>query len=536
MQDRHGELRPYRFPSGVDQAIRDHRSATMDLDKMHAVSGGASAAVVPSSAASSLNGRRPGTLNRPRPQGFVPPDPERTQVPAAEPPALPLQEPLQLGGRRSGVPPPPPSSAHTRRTKPLAPGRWGETSLGTQEAMDREFARQLNAYNEDFGESASVIIATSMPSDTLTHASLVSRARRDARAYAVVAPLFNLMLLGGLVAMLAPNNWTIVDVAINPWIGGDQDALKRSGAMCTACLIDGEWWRLASSLFVVSGVAHAAISGLLFAAAATVTGRTGMSIWAFLACTIAGGVMGSGASAVAAQRLVHSTALAFPAAAAATAIVAVASVRRFLKNAVVTLVILSLWLGLVLIASLAPFASGWATLAGAFTGALCAIAAMAPHVVKRRARARERTLVLSQVLLAVCVVAMAAGVAIALLAMPRTGFDCRACEHGACQSFLGWQCNAAVNREGFCRVLVFPDASASLVCPSGLELPVDAAAVQSQTTIDAACESQCRAAEARVVGEQAPGGGSRPPPTIQPPAGSAAGPAVPPPTTGGAES
>ena len=121
---------------------------------------------------------------------------------------------------------------------------------------------------------------------------------------------------------------------------------------------------------------------------------------------------------------------------------------------------------------------------------------MAPYYLKRGGVARERLLVLWQVLLSVFVVAIAAGVAIALLVMPRTGFECRICEYVTCQSFLGWECNEAVNRDGFCRVLVFPDASASLICPSGFEIPFDAAMTVDQEAIDESCEMQCGAAGA----------------------------------------
>jgi hypothetical protein len=301
------------------------------------------------------------------------------------------------GGGDSRLPPPPqvgdsyyPKYPHSDHHAPRPVGHFtypvsshnGGQPYSEQEARDREFARKLNAYQSDNGSP--VIVRTHIAGDTLLHAVLMERSVDQGRSFAVLTPLFNILLLAGLVTTLAFNKWSVVDMSENPWLGVDQKALIDAGAMCTSCMLDGEWWRIVSSLFVLSGIIQGLFNGFLFAAAATCAGRTGMSMWAFAACTSAGGVVGSLTSAVVAQTTIHSTSSALPAAAAAAAIVAVLSVRRFLEAWRATISLIVLWLGLLMVASLAPFADTSATVAGAAVGALCSLAAMAPFFMKVR--------------------------------------------------------------------------------------------------------------------------------------------------------
>lgn len=307
----------------------------------------------------------------PQPPSYMSEGPSDFYVPVDAAPMDPLLPPRP----RSTAPPPPHSadlssaarlaSQHAAPADPTASGAQARMALGAP------------AGHSD-GLYASAFVCP--PQDILLHHTLQERARGP--AFAILGPVATLVTLVGFLVPLGYNDWSVADVSENPWIGARRATLRKVGAACSTCVLDGEWWRIFSSLFIISGVAMVLFNSLLFGAAATVAGRTGMSIWAFLACTAAGALVGSVTSAVAASSTIHSTATAIPAAAAAAALVATLAVRRFLQSWALSALLLFLWLALLAVACLAPFADTWATVAAAIVGGVCALSAMAPYFMK----------------------------------------------------------------------------------------------------------------------------------------------------------
>ena len=120
-----------------------------------------------------------------------------------------------------------------------------------------------------------------------------------------------------------------------------------------------------------------------------------------------------------------------------------------------------------------------------------------------------------------CIIGLAAGVLIALLTMPKTGYDCRICEEASCQNFLGWQCANSYNRDGYCQALVYPDSSVALVCPAGntVRLPNGS----NLTNVDAICSQRCGVQDSEAI--TSPVSSPAPPATLPP--GGAGSPAAP---------
>ena len=373
VQDPHtGEMLPYPYPRGVDVAIREHRRNESSVPSSH------------SRQNSSWGGAlRRGRLGRQTSLGSA-----SQQTGSSEPGSR------QWGGANGVVPP---AAAHT----PWQPTNGRTLSVRRdsreQEAADLDYAHKLaseathgwgsrsqNGYANYTGASVSSL-PVKLPPDLLLHEALRRRVRHERKYYAVLAPLAMVLLVAGLLVAIGFNDWTLVDVSDNPWLGVSRSALRKVGAMCTPCIAgDQEWWRLVTSLFIIPGVAQLLLNGLIFSAAAAIASRTGLPAWAFLACTAAGGVVGTLASALAAEKTIHSTSTAFPAAAAAAAIVSVLSVSRFLRAWKVIVLTLFAWLGLLMVASLAPFADTWASAGGIVGGALCAAAAMGPYLLRVR--------------------------------------------------------------------------------------------------------------------------------------------------------
>ena len=110
---------------------------------------------------------------------------------------------------------------------------------------------------------------------------------------------------------------------------------------------------------------------------------------------------------------------------------------------------------------------------------------------QRGAKSSERWLIIWQVFAACIVVALAAGVVVALLAMPDRGYECGVCDEANCQNILGWDCKNGIDRQGSCQLLVFPDSSGSLVCPT--EDRVDLGTVQTpfRQDLSALCAERC---------------------------------------------
>jgi len=120
-----------------------------------------------------------------------------------------------------------------------------------------------------------------------------------------------------------------------------------------------------------------------------------------------------------------------------------------------------------------------------------------------------------QVTLCALLVAAAVSVLASVLSMPRTGYKCDLCDDVTCQSFFGWRCSAAANRQGFCEIRVFPDSSAVLVCPSREEIEIEAVNGNfALLDVDAECDERCGAGGPPVSSAQPPpssgggGGGS----------------------------
>lgn len=111
---------------------------------------------------------------------------------------------------------------------------------------------------------------------------------------------------------------------------------------------------------------------------------------------------------------------------------------------------------------------------------------------QRSSRSAERLVIAWQIALAAVVVATGVSVLASMLRMPRTGYRCDLCNAVTCQSFLGWRCGAAANREGFCEIRVFPDSSAVLVCPSQDEIVIEAVTGDfAMLDVDAECDARC---------------------------------------------
>jgi membrane associated rhomboid family serine protease len=254
----------------------------------------------------------------------------------------------------------------------------------SSQAADFALARKLAAARNQSGALSTSAIFTMPPRDMVLHHMLKERMNESTRGFAALGPIINIIGLVGFLVSLAFNDWTVVDVNENPWLGVTRSALQEAGALCTVCITDGQWWRLFTSLFIPAGIAQMLFNGLLFASAALLAGRTGMSVWSFVACTLAGAVGGALASAVGAPKTVHSTSSALPAAAASTALVSILAVRRFLQAWRLPTAILFLWLGLLAVASLAPYADTFATVGGSIMGAICASSALAPQFTKAR--------------------------------------------------------------------------------------------------------------------------------------------------------
>jgi hypothetical protein len=96
---------------------------------------------------------------------------------------------------------------------------------------------------------------------------------------------------------------------------------------------------------------------------------------------------------------------------------------------------------------------------------------------QKHGKSGDMCLVIWQVLAACAAVGISAGLIVAVLVMPPTGFDCDLCVKASCHNMLGWQCARSVNPKGYCRLLVFPDSTGRLVCPSDTE--VDLGSVQT---------------------------------------------------------
>lgn len=362
--------------------------------------------------------------------------------------------------------------------------------MSEQELADLAVARQL--YEEDLRAGAYKVPSEAEP---------VPSAVPDLRPVAVarrLAPLrwlsFGLAVLW-LVGFLLPlgfGDWVLASVAENPWLGPDADALLRAGATCSACIADGEWWRLLSAPIVVGGMLQAVMNALVVNNAAFVAAHAGVGVGAFAACAAAGGLGGSLVGAVAVDRLVFSASTAVSAACAAVALVGLISVRRRLHAWAPAAMLLSLWLLLVGIACLAPFADVWATAAGAVVGAIAGLAAVLPNVIKKRWYTSERAIAVWQGLLAGFVVLIFVTVSLLLIRKPFAGYKCHACEEVSCQDMLGWSCASARQNGGRCEFLVFPDATMSVVCPSGQRSePRVVDADTPAEAYDALCRSLC---------------------------------------------
>lgn len=118
---------------------------------------------------------------------------------------------------------------------------------------------------------------------------------------------------------------------------------------------------------------------------------------------------------------------------------------------------------------------------------------------QRGGKASERWLIIWQVLAACIVVALAAGVVVALLAMPDRGYECDVCDEANCQSILGWDCKYGINRQGSCQLLVFPDSSGSLVCPTDDRVDLGVVDTPFRQDLGALCEERCGEAAAAAV-------------------------------------
>jgi membrane associated rhomboid family serine protease len=370
-------MRPYRYPRGVDQAIRDYKRAA-------ATTRTASGSAPPAAGAwTSGSGRFTQRLGRHNSRGSRGSAATGSDSGAWARQAQGLHEASRTGAYAGSV-----HGAHARPRH----GFPAMYDARDQEANDLEFAHKLaSEATHGFARRPpshsppnNGDIVFSDHADEVLRETLRRRTRRQRKFYAVFSPLANLLMIAGLVVSIALNSWSLVDVSENPWLGVGRQALLKAGANCTSCIINGEWWRLLTSLFIPAGVAQALFNGLLFSAAATVASKTGLSVWAFLGCTAAGGVIGSLTSAVAAQKTVHSTSSALPAASAAAAIIATLAVQRFLVSWVVVTGVLLAYLALLVVASFAPFADTWATAGGAVGGAVCAAAAMAPFFMRVR--------------------------------------------------------------------------------------------------------------------------------------------------------
>jgi membrane associated rhomboid family serine protease len=257
----------------------------------------------------------------------------------------------------------------------------GVPSTASQRA-DFALAKKLAAARDLSGALSTSAIFTLPPQDILLQQSLKERARGNARQFAVLGAAVSVAGFAGLLVTLAFNSWRVEDVGENPWLGASRKALLDAGSICTTCIIDGEWWRLLSAIFIPAGIAQALFNSLLFFMAAVLTSRTGMLVVSFAVCSFAGAVGGSLASAVGASKTVHSSSSALPAAATATALVAILTVRRFLQGWRMPSFLLFLWFGLLVVASLAPFADTFATVGGFVVGTICASSVLAPHITK----------------------------------------------------------------------------------------------------------------------------------------------------------
>lgn len=134
---------------------------------------------------------------------------------------------------------------------------------------------------------------------------------------------------------------------------------------------------------------------------------------------------------------------------------------------------------------------------------------------QRSTRSAERLVIAWQVALAAVVVATGVSVLASMLRMPRTGYRCDVCNTVTCQSFLGWRCGAAANREGFCEIRVFPDSSAVLVCPSQEEVQIASVSGDfAMLDVDAECDARCGGTVPSAPPDRAPpgsgGGGGAP--------------------------
>ena len=188
----------------------------------------------------------------------------------------------------------------------------------------------------------------------------------------------------GFVFSLSKNSWGFVGASTNPWLGVDSDSLRASGGSCSSCIIEGDWWRVLSSLIVPAGLIHLFSITFLISASSSVCARAGLPPGELVACILAGGVIGSMTSAVAAPHTIHSTAGALGAAAVTAALASILSVRRHVITYGPVLMLAVLWLVALLVSSLAPFVDTWAALSGGLAGGLCAAAFMAPYAPKVR--------------------------------------------------------------------------------------------------------------------------------------------------------
>jgi hypothetical protein len=118
---------------------------------------------------------------------------------------------------------------------------------------------------------------------------------------------------------------------------------------------------------------------------------------------------------------------------------------------------------------------------------------------QKRGKTGEMLLFVWQVIAACAAVGIVAGLLCALLSMPKTGYDCNICVKVSCQNFLGWECARSVNREGHCQLLVFPDTTGQLVCPSDQQVELGPVQLPLVGSLDGICASHCYADAPRLI-------------------------------------
>lgn len=89
-------------------------------------------------------------------------------------------------------------------------------------------------------------------------ASFACAACRARAEWGTWSTLLLLAISAGYIAVYVlsiwKNGWTVEDLTLNPLVGAAQPALMTLGAQTRASLTeDGQWWRLASSMFVTAG-------------------------------------------------------------------------------------------------------------------------------------------------------------------------------------------------------------------------------------------------------------------------------------------